>query len=488
MSKKPVRVAVTGAAGQIGYALLFRIASGEMLGKDQPVILQLLEIPDEKAQKALKGVMMELDDCAFPLLAGMEAHGDPMTAFKDADYALLVGSRPRGPGMERAELLAVNGAIFTAQGKALNAVASRNVKVLVVGNPANTNAYIAMKSAPDLPRKNFTAMLRLDHNRAASQIAAKTGKPVADIEKLTVWGNHSPTMYADYRFATINGESVAKLINDQQWNADTFLPTVGKRGAAIIEARGLSSAASAANAAIDHMRDWALGTQGKWVTMGVPSDGQYGIPKDVMFGFPVTCENGEYKVVEGLDIDAFSQERIDKTLKELTDEQAGVRICSSPGRGGRRSRPADASTSVPWPTGTLRSIAASRTSAPVRRASSWRACHCSMPPQVADLGCGPGNSTELLVQRFPEAEIVGIDNFRAMLGARPQALARPALRVRRMRSTGSPTPPSICSTPTRPCSGCRITNRWCPGSSICWRLVACSPSRCRTTAQSRPIA
>ena len=210
------------------------------------------------------------------------------------------------------------------QGKALNAVASRNVKVLVVGNPANTNAYIAMKSAPDLPRKNFTAMLRLDHNRAASQLAAKTGKPVADIEKLTVWGNHSPTMYADYRFATIKGESVAKMINDQEWNANTFLPTVGKRGAAIIEARGLSSAASAANAAIDHMRDWALGTNGKWVTMGIPSDGQYGIPKDVMFGFPVTCENGEYKTVEGLAIDAFSQERIEKTLKELTDEQAGV--------------------------------------------------------------------------------------------------------------------------------------------------------------------
>jgi malate dehydrogenase len=324
MSKKPVRVAVTGAAGQIGYALLFRIASGEMLGKDQPVILQLLEIPDEKAQKALKGVMMELQDCAFPLLHGMEAHGDAMTAFKDTDYALLVGSRPRGPGMERAELLAVNGAIFTAQGKALNAVASRTVKVLVVGNPANTNAYIAMKSAPDLPRKNFTAMLRLDHNRAASQIAAKTGKAVAEIEKLTVWGNHSPTMYADYRFATIQGESVAKMINDQDWNANVFLPTVGKRGAAIIEARGLSSAASAANAAIDHMRDWALGTNGKWVTMGIPSDGQYGIPKDTMFGFPVTCEAGEYKLVEGLPIDAFSQECINKTLKELQDEQAGV--------------------------------------------------------------------------------------------------------------------------------------------------------------------
>jgi malate dehydrogenase len=325
MTKKPVRVAVTGAAGQIGYALLFRIASGEMLGKDQPVILQLLEVPVEGPQKALKGVMMELDDCAFPLLVGMEAHSDPMTAFKDTDYALLVGSRPRGPGMERAELLAVNGAIFIAQGKALNAVASRNVKVLVVGNPANTNAWIAMKSAPDLPRKNFTAMLRLDHNRAASQVAAKTGKAVADIEKLAVWGNHSPTMYADYRFASIKGESVASLINDQEWNANTFLPTVGKRGAAIIEARGVSSAASAANAAIDHMRDWALGTNGKWVTMGIASDGQYGIPKDTMFGFPVTCEGGEYKLVEGLTIDAFSQERIDKTLAELEGEKDGVK-------------------------------------------------------------------------------------------------------------------------------------------------------------------
>ena len=324
MSKSPVRVAVTGAAGQIGYALLFRIASGEMLGKDQPVILQLLEIPDEKAQKALKGVIMELEDCAFPLLAGVIPTGDPMVAFKDADYALLVGSRPRGPGMERAELLAVNGAIFTAQGKALDAVASRNIKVLVVGNPANTNAYIAMKSAPGLPRESFTAMLRLDHNRALSQIAAKTGKAVGDIEKMAVWGNHSPTMYADYRFATIGGASVKDMINDQVWNADTFLPTVGKRGAAIIEARGLSSAASAANAAIDHMRDWALGTNGKWVTMGIASNGDYGIPKDVMFGFPVTTKDGKFEVVKGLAIDAFSQERIDKTLKELTDEQAGV--------------------------------------------------------------------------------------------------------------------------------------------------------------------
>ena len=325
MSKKPVRVAVTGAAGQIGYAILFRIASGEMLGKDQPIILQLLEVPMEKAQQALQGVIMELQDCAFPLLVGIEAHSDPMTAFKDTDYALLIGSRPRGPGMERAELLAVNAEIFTAQGKALNAVASRDVRVLVVGNPANTNAYIAMKSAPDLPRKNFTAMLRLDHNRAASQLAAKTGKAVKDIEQLAVWGNHSPTMYADYRFATINGESVKDMINDQVWNADTFLPTVGKRGAAIIAARGVSSAASAANAAIDHMRDWALGTNGKWVTMGVPSNGEYGIPADVMFGFPVTCENGEYKLVQGLAIDAFSQERINVTLAELQGEQDGVK-------------------------------------------------------------------------------------------------------------------------------------------------------------------
>jgi malate dehydrogenase len=325
MSKKPVRVAVTGAAGQIGYALLFRIAAGEMLDKDQPVVLQLLEIPDEKAQNALKGVMMELQDCAFPLLAGMEAYSDPLAAFKDTDYALLVGARPRGPGMERADLLAANAQIFTAQGKALDKVASRDVKVLVVGNPANTNAYIAMKSAPSLPRKNFTAMLRLDHNRALSQIAEKTGKPVSAIEKLAVWGNHSPTMYADYRFATIDGASVSDMIDDQVWNAETFLPTVGKRGAAIIAARGVSSAASAANAAIDHMRDWALGTNGGWVTMGVPSDGEYGIPKDIIFGYPVTCENGQYKIVGGLKIDAFSQQCIDKTLAELQGEQDGVK-------------------------------------------------------------------------------------------------------------------------------------------------------------------
>ena len=324
MSKKPVRVAVTGAAGQIGYALLFRIASGEMLGKDQPVILQLLEIPDEKAQKALKGVIMELEDCAFPLLAGVVPTGDPEVAFKDADYALLVGARPRGPGMERADLLAANAQIFTAQGKALNAVASRNVRVLVVGNPANTNAYIAMKSAPDLPAKNFTAMLRLDHNRALSQLANKAGVAVADIEKLVVWGNHSPTMYPDYRFATVNGQSLKDKINDADWNANEFIPKVGKRGAAIIEARGLSSAASAANAAIDHVRDWVLGSNGKWVTMGIPSDGSYGIPEGVMFGFAVTTENGEYTMVRDLPIDDFSQAAIDKTLGELEEERSGV--------------------------------------------------------------------------------------------------------------------------------------------------------------------
>lgn len=322
--KQPVRVAVTGAAGQIGYSLLFRIASGEMLGKDQPVILQLLEVPVEKAQQALKGVIMELDDCAFPLLADVIGTDDPNIAFKDADYALLVGARPRGPGMERADLLQENAKIFTVQGKALNDVASRDVKVLVVGNPANTNAYIAMKSAPDLPAKNFTAMLRLDHNRALTQIAKKTGKAVKDIKQLTVWGNHSPTMYADYRFATVNNEKVQDLINDQDWNENTFLPTVGKRGAAIIEARGLSSAASAANAAIDHMYDWALGTQGEWVTMGIPSDGSYGIPEDVIYGVPVTCENGEYTRVQNLEIDEFSRKCIDKTLAELEEERSAI--------------------------------------------------------------------------------------------------------------------------------------------------------------------
>ncbi|MDW7603193.1 malate dehydrogenase, partial [Stenotrophomonas maltophilia] len=265
-----------------------------------------------------------LEDCAFPLLAGMVGTDDAEVAFKDADIALLVGARPRGPGMERKDLLLENAKIFTAQGAALNKVASRDVKVLVVGNPANTNAYIAMKSAPDLKPENFTAMLRLDHNRALSQLSAKLGKPVGGMEKLVVWGNHSPTMYPDYRFATADGASIADAINDQEWNANTFIPTVGKRGAAIIEARGSSSAASAANAAIDHVRDWVLGSNGKWVTMGVPSDGSYGIPEGVIFGFAVTTENGKYTLVKDLPIDDFSQKYIDKTLAELEEERAGV--------------------------------------------------------------------------------------------------------------------------------------------------------------------
>jgi len=322
--KNPVRVAVTGAAGQIGYALLFRIAAGEMLGRDQPVILQLLELPIDKPQAALKGVMMELEDCAFPLLAGMTGTGDPKVAFKDADYALLVGAKPRGPGMERKDLLLENAKIFIEQGKALDAVASRDIRVLVVGNPANTNGYIAMRSAPSLPKKNFTAMLRLDHNRALSQLALKAGKPVGAIEKMCVWGNHSPTMYADYRFATVGGQALKTIINDEDWNRNVFLPTVGKRGAAIIEARGMSSAASAANAAIDHVRDWTQGTNGRWVTMGIPSDGSYGIPQDVMYGVPVTTSGGEYARVTGLPIDDFSRQKMDATLKELEEERAGV--------------------------------------------------------------------------------------------------------------------------------------------------------------------
>ncbi|MCZ7564096.1 MAG: malate dehydrogenase [Burkholderiales bacterium] len=323
MSKSPVRVAVTGAAGQIGYSLLFRIASGEMLGKDQPVVLQLLEIP--QALGALKGVVMELEDCAFPLLAGVVTSDDPNVAFRDADYALLVGARPRSKGMERKDLLEANAAIFTAQGKALDAAARRTVKVLVVGNPANTNALIAMSCAPGLDPRNFTGMMRLDHNRAVSQVAAKIGKTVGDIEKLTVWGNHSPTMYPDYRFATAGKQPVKALINDDQWNRETFIPTVGKRGAAVIEARGASSAASAANAAIDHVRDWALGTHGRWVTMGVRSDGSYGIAEGIIYGFPVTCSGGDYQIVPGLEIDAFSRERMDLTLKELLEERDAVK-------------------------------------------------------------------------------------------------------------------------------------------------------------------
>jgi malate dehydrogenase len=322
--KSPVRVAVTGAAGNIGYALVFRIASGEMLGKDQPVILQMLELPMDKAQAALKGVMMELEDCAFPLLAGMVGTDDAEVAFKDADIALLVGARPRGPGMERKDLLLENAKIFTAQGAALNKVAKRDVRVLVVGNPANTNAYIAMKSAPDLNPRNFTAMLRLDHNRALSQLAGKTGKAVGDIRSLVVWGNHSPTMYPDYRFATVAGAAVKDAVDDEDWNRNTFIPLVGKRGAAIIEARGQSSAASAANAAIDHIHDWVLGTGGEWATMGVPSDGSYGIPEGVVYGFPVTCENGDYTIVKGLEIDEYSRSMMDKTLAELEEERAGV--------------------------------------------------------------------------------------------------------------------------------------------------------------------
>jgi malate dehydrogenase len=323
MSKTPVRVAVTGAAGQIGYSLLFRIAAGDMLGKDQPVILQLLEVTP--ALGALKGVAMELDDCAFPLLAGIVQTDDPNVAFKDADIALLVGARPRSKGMERGDLLAANAAIFTVQGKALDAVAKRSVKVLVVGNPANTNAYIAMKSAPGLSPSCFTAMLRLDHNRALSQLAAKTGKPVAAIKGMVVWGNHSATQYPDYRFAKVDGASVKDLIGDEAWNKETFIPTVAKRGAAIIEARGLSSAASAANAAIDHVHDWVLGSNGEWVTMGIPSDGSYEIPAGTVYGFPCTTKDGTITIVNGLDIDAFSRERMTLTLKELEEEREGVK-------------------------------------------------------------------------------------------------------------------------------------------------------------------
>jgi len=321
--KKPMRVAVTGAAGQIGYSLLFRVASGEMLGKDQPVILQLLEIPDEKAQKALKGVMMELDDCAFPLLQSMVSASDPKVAFKDVDVALLVGARPRGPGMERKDLLEANGAIFVPQGKALNEVASRDVKVLVVGNPANTNALIAMKNAPSLKPTQFTAMMRLDHNRALSQVAQKAGKELTAVKKMSIWGNHSATQYPDLFHAEVDGQNAAKLINDQAWVEGTFIPTVQKRGAAIIEARGLSSAASAANAAIDHVRDWVAGTS-DWVSMGIPSDGSYGIAEGIMFGYPVMCSGGQYTIVKGLEHNDFAKAKIAATHKELMEERAAI--------------------------------------------------------------------------------------------------------------------------------------------------------------------
>lgn len=323
MSKQPMRVAVTGAAGQIGYSLLFRIAAGEMLGPDQPVILQLVDIPP--AMKAVSGVMMELEDCAFPLLAGMEASDDATVGFKDADVALLVGARPRGKGMLRKDLLEANGAIFTGQGKALSDVAHRDVKVLVVGNPANTNAYIAMKNAPDLDPSCFTAMVRLDQNRAMSQVAAKTGRPVTDIKKVTIWGNHSATQYPDLFNAQIDGKSIAGLINDQAWIENDFIPTVQQRGKAIIDARGLSSAASAANAAIDHIRDWHLGTpDGDWASMAVPSDGSYDVPEGLIYGFPCTCSGGKWSIVQGLEVDAFSREKMNATAAELQEEAAAV--------------------------------------------------------------------------------------------------------------------------------------------------------------------
>jgi len=320
--KNPVRVTITGAAGNIGYALAFRVAAGDMLGPDQPVILQLLEITP--ALDALKGVAMELNDCAFPLLRGLVTTDDANVAFKDCDYALLVGARPRGPGMERKDLLAANGAIFGPQGKALNDHASRNVKVLVVGNPANTNALIAQAAAPDLNPRNFTAMTRLDHNRALSQLAEKTGTHSTDIAKMTIWGNHSSTQYPDISHATVKGKAAKDLVEDS-WYKDTFIPVVQQRGAAIIKARGASSAASAASAAIDHMRTWALGTDGDdWVSMGVPSDGSYGIAPGIIYSYPCRCKNGDYEIVQGLEIDAFSREKMDATDRELREERAAV--------------------------------------------------------------------------------------------------------------------------------------------------------------------
>jgi malate dehydrogenase len=319
----PVKVTVTGAAGQIGYAILFRIASGEMLGPDTQVHLNLLEIPD--AVKAAEGTAMELDDCAFPLLAGIDIHDDPNKAFEGANIGMLVGARPRGPGMERSDLLEANGGIFKPQGEAINAGAADDIKVLVVGNPANTNALIAMSNAPDVPNARFTAMVRLDHNRAIAQLAKKTGAAVSDITNMTIWGNHSTTQYPDLVNAKVNGESAWDAVGDEGWIADEFIPTVAKRGAAIIDARGASSAASAANAAIDHVHDWVLGTaDGDWVSMGIPSSGAYGIEEGVIAGHPCTCSNGEYTVVEGLEITDFSRERIDATVAELREERDAV--------------------------------------------------------------------------------------------------------------------------------------------------------------------
>nr|VFK47342.1 MAG: malate dehydrogenase [Candidatus Kentron sp. TC] len=321
--KPPVRVAVTGAAGQIAYSLLFRIASGEMLGKDQPVILQLLEITP--AMKALDGVTMEIKDCAYPLVQDVITTDDPNVAFKDVGCAMLVGAKPRGPGMERADLLSENGKIFGPQGKALNEHAKRDVKVIVIGNPANTNALIAMKNAPDLDPRQFTAMMRLDHNRAISQLAEKTGSAVADIEKITVWGNHSPTQYPDINHATIGGKPATSFV-ETSWVRDEFMPRVQKRGAEIIGARGSSSAASAAYAGLEHIRDWNVGTpKGGWVTMGIPSDGSYGIPEGVIYGYPVTASGGRYEIVQGLDIDEFSRQKMDASLKELQEERDAVK-------------------------------------------------------------------------------------------------------------------------------------------------------------------
>lgn len=319
--KAPVRVAVTGAAGQISYSLLFRIAAGEMLGKDQPVILQLLEITP--ALEALAGTVMEIEDCAFPLVAGIVQTDDANVAFKDADYCLLVGARPRGPGMERKDLLEANAAIFSVQGKAINDSASRDVKVLVVGNPANTNALIAYRNAPDLKPGQFTAMTRLDHNRAMAQLANKTGKHSTDVKSMIIWGNHSATQYPDIHHCTVAGEAATGLV-DQDWITGDFIPTVQQRGAAIIKARGLSSAASAANAAIEHMRDWALGTDGQIVSMGIHSDGSYGIAEGLIYSFPVTCKDGVYTIVQGLEINAFSQDLMDKTEQELSEERDAV--------------------------------------------------------------------------------------------------------------------------------------------------------------------
>ncbi|MFP5356838.1 MAG: malate dehydrogenase [Gammaproteobacteria bacterium] len=319
--KKPVRVTITGAAGQISYSLIFRIASGSMLGPDQPVILQLLEITP--AMPALQGVVMELNDCAFPLVHGVVATDKPEEAFAGADYALLVGARPRGPGMERKDLLTANAAIFSVQGKALDQHASRDVRVLVVGNPANTNALIAASNARSLDPKQFTAMMRLDHNRAMSQLAAKTGAHTTDIEKIIVWGNHSATQYPDISHATVKGKAAKSLV-DQAWLEADFIPTVQQRGAAIIKARGASSAASAASAAVDHMRDWALGSNGKWVTMGIPADGSYGVKPGIMFGYPVVCKNGQYEIVQGLSVDDFSRARMQATEQELREERAAI--------------------------------------------------------------------------------------------------------------------------------------------------------------------